>query len=180
MNDDATFEISATLKNGLAVTIRHLRPDDRDAIARAAAALDAETIYTRLFSYRPVTPAAIDRIMHVDPTHEVALVVVIGTPPAHQIIGSCRFVELEPKNGRRSAEVAFTVEEDYQGLGIAGRLLGKLIEIARARHIDELEADVLTANRSMLRVFERSGLPVRTRREGASVHLSLSLNEAGA
>jgi len=175
MNDARTFETAATLRSGLAVTIRHLRPDDRDAIARAAAALDAETIYTRLFSYRPVTAAAIDRIMHVDPAHEVALVVVIGTPPVHQIIGSCRLVELGPEEGRSAAEVAFTVEEDYQGQGIAGRLLGHLIDIARARGIDMLVADVLAGNRSMLRVFERSGLPMRTRREGGSVHLSLSL-----
>ena len=102
---------------------------------------------------------------------------MIGTPPEHQVIGSCRLIELEPEKGRRSAEVAFTVEEDYQGQGIAGRLLGHLIEMARTRDIDELEADVLTANRSMLRVFERSGLPTRSRREGSSVHLSLSLNQ---
>jgi RimJ/RimL family protein N-acetyltransferase len=176
MNDTTTLETTATLKNGLAVTIRHLRPSDRDAIARAVSALDAETIYTRLFSHRPVTETAIDRIMRVDPAREVALVVVVGAPPDHQVIGSCRLIELEPKNGRRSAEIAFTVEEDYQGHGIAGRLLGHLIDIARARHIDELEADVLTGNRSMLRVFERNGLPMRTRREGSSVHLSLPLS----
>ena len=63
MNNATTFETAATLRDGLAVTIRHLRPEDRDAIARAAAGLDAETIYTRLFSYRPVTAAAIDRII---------------------------------------------------------------------------------------------------------------------
>ena len=176
MSDATSFETTVTLKNGLPVTIRHLRPEDRDAVARAAASLDAETIYTRLFSYRPVTAAAIDRIMHVDPEHDVALVVVIGTPPAHQVIGSCRLVGLEPEKGRHRAEVAFTVEEDYQGLGIARRLLGCLIEIARARNIDELEADVLAGNRSMLRVFEHSGLPMRTRREGNSVHLNLSLS----
>jgi RimJ/RimL family protein N-acetyltransferase len=175
MEDAYPLETAATLKNGLTVTIRHLRPDDHDAIARAAAALDPETIYTRLFSYRPVTPAAIDRIMHVDPAHEVALVVVIGTPPAHQVIGSCRLVELDPHEGLRQAEVAFTVAEEHRGQGIAGRLLGHLIDIARARGIDALEADVLSINRSMLHVFEHCGLPMHTHHEGTSVHLTLSL-----
>ena len=175
MTDATTFEATATLKSGLAITVRHLRPDDRDAIARAAAALDAETIYTRLFSYRAVTAALIDQVMHVDPAHEVALVVVIGTPPAFQIIALSRLIEFEPEKGRRAAEVAFTVEEDYQGQGIAGLLLGHLIDIARARGIDALEADVLVGNRSMLRVFERSGLPMRTRREDGSVHISLAM-----
>jgi RimJ/RimL family protein N-acetyltransferase len=173
--DNRGFEAAATLKNGLAVTIRELRPDDRDAIVRAVAGLDEQTIYTRLFSFHPVAAADIDRIMHVDPAHEVALVVVIGTPPTHQIIGSCRLVEFATGSGRRAAEVAFTVEEDYQGLGIAGELLERLIEIARSRGIDELEADVLAGNRSMLRVFDRSGLPIDLRHDGVSVHLTMPL-----
>lgn len=175
MSDTTPIETTANLKNGLAVTIRELRPEDRDAIVRAVAGLDVETIYMRLFGYHPITAPDIDRIMQVDPGHELALVVVIGTPPTHQIIGSCRLIELEPENGRRAAEVAFMVEEDYQGLGIAGRLLDLLIGIARSRGIAALEADVLAGNRSMLRVFHRTGLPTRLRNDGESVHLNLSL-----
>jgi hypothetical protein len=57
------------------------------------AGLEPETIYMRLFSDHPITAADIDRIMHVDPEHKVALIVVTGTPPTHQIIGSCRLIE---------------------------------------------------------------------------------------
>jgi GNAT superfamily N-acetyltransferase len=74
------------------------------------------------------------------------------------------------------AEVAFTVEENYQALGIAGRLLRQLIEIARSCGIADLEAEVLAGNRAMLHVFERSGLPTRLRRDGLSVHLTMSLS----
>jgi len=35
---------------------------------------------------------------------------------------------------------------------------------------------VLTGNRSMLHVFEHSGLPMHSRHDGVSVHLSLSLH----
>jgi RimJ/RimL family protein N-acetyltransferase len=178
MSDPTSIEIAATLKNGLAVTIRPLRQDDRDAIVRAVAGLEVETIYTRLFGYHPITARDIDRIMHVEPGHEDALVVVVGTPPTHRIIGSCRLIELGTENGRRAAEVAFTVEEDYQGLGIAGRLLDLLVGMARSRGIAELEADVLAGNRSMLRVFHRSGLATRLRNDGESVHLTMSLAPA--
>jgi RimJ/RimL family protein N-acetyltransferase len=177
MSRPTSFETAARLKNGLAVTVRDLRSDDREAIARAVAGLEPETIYMRLFSYHPITATDIDRIMHVDPAREVALIVVIGTPPTHQIVGSCRLIELGAEKGRRAAEVAFTVEEDYQGLGIAGCLLDHLIEIARARGIAELEAEVLPGNRAMLHVFQRSGLPTRLRHDDASVHLTMSLSE---
>lgn len=176
MTDDTTLPCTARLRNGLEVTIRPLQPDDREAMARAVRLLDRESIYTRLFSYRKeLTPAALDRIMKVDPEREVALVVTTGTPPAHTIIAGCRYIELDADDGRRVAEVAFMVEEDYQGQGIAGRLLRHLIAIARARGMKAVEADVLRQNASMLRVFERCGLPMRTRAEAGSVHLSLAL-----
>lgn len=180
MNDAASLESTETLRSGLKVTVRPLRASDRDSIAQSVEQLDPQSIYTRLFSLRKLTPAGLDRIMTVDPAHEVALVVTRGTPPAETVIAGCRLIDLPPEGGRRSAEVAFTVEEDYQGQGIAGRLLGHLIRIARARGLDALEADVLTQNASMLHVFERSGLPMRTRHEGMSLHLTLALREGAA
>ena len=177
MNDAAAFESTETLKSGLVVTVRPLRASDREPIARSVEQLDPESIYTRLFSLRKLTPAGLDRIMNVDPKSEVALVVTRGTPPDETVIAGCRLIELPSEGGRRSAEIAFTVEEDYQGQGIAGRLLGHLVRIARDRGLDALEADVLTQNASMLRVFERSGLPMRTRHEGTSIHLSLALRD---
>ena len=181
MTDTTRFECHEKLKNGLEVTVRDLRADDRDAMARAVRQLDPESIYTRLFSYRKFTETGLDRIMKVDPEHEVALVVTLGAPPDHTVIGGCRLVELGAgEQGRRSAEVAFTIEEDYQGQGLASRLLGHLIAIARSRGLHTLEADVLARNPAMLRVFERCGLPMRRRPEGASVHLMLDLGGAAS
>ena len=93
------------------------------------------------------------------------------------MIGGGRYVVSGPEQGERSAEVAFMVEEDYHGLGIAGRVLKHLVGIARAKGIASFEADVLGGNKSMLTVFERSGLPMRRRREGGTVHVTLSLRD---
>ncbi len=76
--------------------------------------------------------------------------------------------------GRR-AEVAFTVEEDYQGVGIADRLLEHLVRIGRERNIAELAAEGLPQNTAMLRVFARSGLPMTQSRADGAVHVSLTL-----
>ncbi len=54
MNDPRRFRCADTLRNGLAVTIRHLRADDRERIANASRQLDREPIHTRLFSYGTV------------------------------------------------------------------------------------------------------------------------------
>ena len=40
------------------------------------------------------------------------------------------------------------------------------------------EADVLAKNKSMIKVFARAGLPIETRKEGGTVHVTLSLRDA--
>jgi len=177
MSDPRDFTCAETLKNGLAVTIRHLRADDRERIAKAVRQLDRESVYTRLFSYRSeLTEAGLDRIMRVDPEREVALVVIARAGNEDIVIGSGRYV-VSRADGR-TAEVAFVVEEDYQGLGIATRLQRHLVRIAREQGITTFEADVLAGNRSMLGVFERAGLPMTKGREGGSVHVVLALCDA--
>ncbi len=127
MTDPLSFSCAETLRNGLTVTIRALRPDDRERIVAAFRQLDRESIYTRFFSYRTeLTEPALDRTMRVDPQREAALVVTVGSGDDEVIIGSGRYVASGPPGTERSAEVAFMVEEDYHGLGIAGRLLAHL------------------------------------------------------
>lgn len=170
------FSCADTLRNGLTVTIRHLRADDRERMAKAVRQLDRESVYTRLFSYRnELSEAGLDRIMHVDPEREVALIVTTASGDDDIVIGSGRYVVSDHNDDGRTAEVAFVVEEDYQGLGIAGRLLQHFARIGRERDIAAFEADVLAENKSMLAVFARSGLPMRQRRESGVVHVTLSL-----
>ncbi len=161
-----------TLKSGLAVTIRALRPEDRERVAAAVRELDRESIYLRLFSYRrELTDAGLDRIMHFDPASEVVLLATTGEEAAERVIGSGRYVVSAPG----SAEVAFVVEEDFHGNGIASRLLHHLAIVARGQGVDKFEADVLADNKAMQSVFERTGWPMHKRREGGAVHVTLVL-----
>jgi RimJ/RimL family protein N-acetyltransferase len=172
--------ISVTLKNGVNASIRAIRPDDRERLARAFRNLDRESVYTRFFRYvTELTDEELKRATEVDPEREVALVVTIGSGADEIIIAGGRYIASSSKGSERSAEIAFTVEEAYQGLGIAGLILRHLADIARQRRISSFEADVLSENRSMLRVFARSGLPMRQRRDGGVIHLELSLAEPG-
>jgi len=176
MADAREFPCVETLKNGLIVSVRLLRVDDRDRVAAAVRQLDKESVYTRLFSYRKeLTEAGLTRIMTLDPERDVALLVTVGAGQDEVAIGSGRLVASDATGTSRIAEVAFVVEEDYQGLGIAGRLLKHLANLARQRGITALEADVLAENKSMLAVFARSGLSMQQRREGGIVHVTLAL-----
>ena len=178
MTEPQEFVCSETLRNGLAVTIRALRPDDRERVAAAIHKLDPESIYTRLFSRRTeLTETALDRIMRVDPARDVALVVTVGSGADETVIASCRCIESGGEGGERKAELAFVVEEDYRGLGIASCLMKHLVRIARERGLAMLEADVLGENKAMRSVFTRCGLPMQKRYEGGTVHVEMSLHQ---
>jgi GNAT superfamily N-acetyltransferase len=178
MSDSPEFASTETLRNDLTITIRALRPADRERLAAAIRNLDRESVYTRLFTYKKeLTEAGLNRVMTTDPAREVALLATVGAGPDEIVIGSGRYIVGDAREGGPTAEVAFVVEEDYHGLGIAGRLLRHLTGIARKRGIVAFEADVLAENKSMLAVFARSGLPMQQRREDGVVHVTLSLRQ---
>jgi ribosomal protein S18 acetylase RimI-like enzyme len=71
--------------------------------------------------------------------------------------------------------VAFAVVDKYHGQGIGTMLMRHLVAIARGAGLTEVIADVLPDNRQMLKVFQKSGLPMSTRRESGSLHVTLQL-----
>ncbi len=106
--------------------------------------------------------------------------VTIGAGEDEVVIGGASyFVSGSVAATGRSAELAFTVEEDFQSRGIGSLLMRHIVAIARVKGLDQLEADVLSRNRPMLNVFRRCGLPMAVRHEGDVIHVILSLREAG-
>jgi RimJ/RimL family protein N-acetyltransferase len=176
MIDARHFEVRETLRNGSEICIRALRPDDGERMAEAFGKLDPESIYTRFFGPKmAVTEADLRRIREIDFESYVALIATVIQDGHEVVIASSSYSRL----GADAAEVAFIVEEDYQGLGIARRLLGHLGRIAVDRGLTRFEAEVLPQNRSMLRVFTACGWPIRTRTADGTVHVTLALTASG-
>jgi GNAT superfamily N-acetyltransferase len=165
------------LKDGTAVTVRAIRPDDRKRLGEAFAKLEPGSVYTRFFSHRgQPSDEELRAAVEVDFEATVALVVTVPDGEGDEtIIGAGRYVLHGVPGAGGGAEVAFTVEEDYQGQGIASLLLRHLALIARQQGVGELTAEVLPVNRGMLAVFARSGLPMRSSTEDGVVHVALSL-----
>ena len=53
------------------------------------------------------------------------------------------------------ADVAFMVDEEFHGRGIASFLLKHMIEIAKEKGIKGFNADVLDSNSPMIAVFDK-------------------------
>jgi RimJ/RimL family protein N-acetyltransferase len=167
--DTAGFRKVEHLRNGTRVTIRAIRADDKPRVVSAFQALEPDSVYTRFFSPKKELSAEdLKRLTEVDQMRDVALVATIGTEET--FIGGGRYV-----SSGSAAEIAFTVEEDYQGQGIASRLLRHLVHIARANGIARFEAHVLAGNEPMLGVFRRSGLRTTQRRADGEWLVTLEL-----
>jgi RimJ/RimL family protein N-acetyltransferase len=170
--------VEEKLKNGQSVTVRAIRPEDKEKIDRAFHNLEKESIYTRFFTHKTeLTDGDLKRFTEIDFDRELGLVVTRGSDAEEVIIGSGRYFAFEGTDGERHAEVAFTVEEDYQGQGMARLILRHLTAIARSRGIVYFDAEVLPENQAMLAAFARSGLPMTQHYSGDVVHVTLSLGD---
>jgi RimJ/RimL family protein N-acetyltransferase len=163
----ADYSVQERLNDGTAVTVRAIRPDDKARVLRAFHALAAESIYTRFFGMKKaLSDQDLRQLTEIDHARDVALVVVLG----EQLIGGGRYMASDA-----TAEIAFTVEEDYQRKGVTTRVLRHLVRIARENGIEAFEAFVLPENRAMLGVFKRCGLPMETKRGDGLVRVTLRL-----
>ncbi len=179
MQDFNGYTSQEILRDGTIVTVRAARADDGPAIDRAFHKLERDTVYTRFFGYKAdVSEAELTRITGADFDHAVALLVTVGAREDEMVVGGASYFVIDHAAPPRSAEVAFLVEEDYQGCGLASALLQHMVRIARTKGLNQFEADVLARNLAMLRVFRQSGLPMTLTREGDVVHVVLSLGGA--
>jgi GNAT superfamily N-acetyltransferase len=170
MIDAANYSATETLRDGRAVEIRAQRSQDREGMLAAIARSSSGSLYRRFFAVRRAfSEEETDYFLDIDFVNHVALVTVATDGGQPTIVGGGRYIVVQP--GR--AEVAFAIIDAYQGLGIGSALMRHLVTLGREAGVRELIAEVLAENVPMLKVFERSGLPMSTRREGPVVHVSL-------
>jgi len=171
--DPAQYSATETLRDGRPLEIRALKPSDREGLLGAVGRMSAQSIYRRFFAPKPrFTVQEVDYYLNVDFVNHVALAAVLTEHACPTIVGGARFVV----SGPGTAEVAFIVDDAHQGLGIGALLMKHLAAIASQSGLQTLVAEVLANNTAMLKVFEKSGLPVSTTREQGVTHVVLSLS----
>jgi len=154
------------------ITIRPIRAQDKAAIVEAFRALEPRSIYRRFFfPKKELSDAELRRLTEPDKAREAVLVATILSGNGERIVGVGHYIGNE-----ECAQLAFTVEEDYQGRGIATSLLRRLIHLARESGVSRFEAHVLAGNGPMLSVLRHSGLPATERERDGIVTVTLALS----
>ncbi len=150
------------LADGTTAHVRAITPDDEPAIVALYARLSPETIVLRYFGPHPrMSPKELEGLLHPDGVDVVVLIAEV-----HDMIVAIAQYYREP--GRDDAEVAFLVDDSYQGHGIGTILLEHLASEARRHGIRQFAADTLTENHKMLHVLAEAGF-VRQYQRSAEV-----------
>ncbi len=152
---------------GTEFEVRPITPEDKPLLLEGFERLSDRARYLRFMSPTPnLSKAKLAYLAEVDQRTHIAVGVLHDEAPV--AVGR---VALLP-GSHSDADVAVTVVDDWQGIGIGSELVRLLATAARHRGIRRLHFDVLAENGPMLAVLDR--FPVAERRdEGPLVHVVL-------
>jgi len=146
------------LKDGYRVLLRPIEKSDVPLWLAFISRLSTLTKYLRFHNVpKEMTEEDAIRYCTVDYINSFAYVVEIGKGKDRKIIAIARYYRLPNK---RSAEVAFAIEDAYQNIGLGTRLLEALVNVARENDISIFEASVLAENLQMMETFRDYGFHV--------------------
>ncbi|MFD4753548.1 GNAT family N-acetyltransferase [Streptomyces sp. NPDC058426] len=173
----AHWEADVVLRDGGTARIRPITADDAERLVSFYEQVSDESKYYRFFApYPKLSAKDVHRFTHHDFVDRVGLAATIGG----EFIATVRFDRVDATGRPASApadeaEVAFLVQDAYQGRGVASALLEHIAAVARERGIRRFGAEVLPHNTKMIKVFTDAGYQQKRSFEDGVVHLTFGL-----
>jgi len=146
------LEQGVTLRNGAAVRLRPIHPDDAPRLMALCQRLTPRTVYQRFFSIRRRRPEEAHAFANVNYRQRMAVVAEVDVEGEPQLIGVARY---GPSDEGTTADIGLVVADGWQGLGLGSLLLEEILRAGEERGIHQFSADVLTENRRVLRLLAR-------------------------
>lgn len=158
-------------KENLEVRFRAIRPSDEEQMRRLFYRFSDEAVYYRYFTRIKSMPhSKMQMYVNVDYRTVFSVVGVIGAPGKGRIIAEARFVKHSDKP---YGDIAFVVDEEYHGFGIATYMYELLTKTAKAKGLHGFTANVLASNTSMMKVFEKAG-KMKAKMDGGEYELTIT------
>jgi GNAT superfamily N-acetyltransferase len=148
------------------VTLRPIGPPDAGVLQAYVRGLSSKSRYHRFFgALSELSPAELDRVIHLDQNYELALVAETRVDGALTVIGEARFALAID---RLEGEFALSVADDWRGKGLGTLLVADIDCRARSLGARSLVGDVLRSNERMKALarnmgFVPAGMPRDTR-----------------
>ncbi|MFH1975553.1 MAG: GNAT family N-acetyltransferase [Pseudomonadota bacterium] len=148
-----SYKYSLKLKSGKTVDFRPLLPSDEFEYRNFFYSLQEKTIYLRFFYKMKIFSHEVvqKQWASIDYRKNMSVIGLVQKGGHQEIIAIASYAMEEPER----AEVAFVVQEDYQGKGVASFLLDILEKIARENNYKGFSATVLRENPTMIHIFKK-------------------------
>lgn len=154
----AYLERTWPMRDGQAVTVRPIRPEDAALTLDFFKRLSPESRYFRFMeNLRELPPSLVNHFTQVDYDREMALIALVAKDGVEQQVGSVRYTLTADGE---SVEFALVVDDRWQRSGLGRRLMGALIDCAREKSYRTMVGDVLADNQKMLRLMSSLGFAV--------------------
>ena len=159
-----------TLPDRVGVKLRWLRPNDQQRLVHAFSKLSRQSRQMRCFTPKPkLTVAELEFFTRFRPGEHAALCALRwdqGTSTEAEGIGAARYVRLNDMPN--AVELAFTVVDAWQGLGIGSLLVQRLVLVLQHFGFEEVHAHWYTSNTAVRRLLTRQLGPGRYSRAGST------------
>jgi acyl-CoA hydrolase/RimJ/RimL family protein N-acetyltransferase len=140
--------------DNLRVAFRPIKPTDEEMMRRLFYGSSQESKYMRYStSIRTMPHTRMQPYVNIDYEKTLSIVGVIHQRGIERIISESRYAYYEEEN---THEMAFVVDEEFQGRGISSFMLDYLLSIAEQRKIGQLSAYVLKENEKMTSVLKKA------------------------
>ena len=168
----ADLETHRTTKTGIRIFLRPVRITDEQSLKDFFYSLSSDCMYHRFISTRTDMPhERLQKFVVINYTKEMVILAVLQNQEKEEIAGMGQYFIDESTH---TAEVAFVVRDDCQKQGIGAELLDYLIYLAKRKGLHGLIASVLTDNKPMLTLFEKTGFTVEQLPEAGVYELRMS------
>jgi GNAT superfamily N-acetyltransferase len=171
------LEVRVVFK-GEVVYFRPIKATDELMMQDFFYSLSDRSIYQRYFSPLSAMPHQTAQAMTtIDYERDMAIVGLVRREGRERIVAVGRYGLLGDCSD--SAEMAFTVRDDWQNIGIGTYLLDYLADIANERGVESFTAEILENNGPMLRILNKARRPVERVYEDGVYIATMRLEEHG-
>jgi acyl-CoA hydrolase/RimJ/RimL family protein N-acetyltransferase len=164
-------ERTVMVKSRTPVMIRPARASDVEGLQDVFYQMSPQDIYTRFFRIlRSLSESEAQFLCNVNYDTEVAFVAVTGTRENEKIAGSSTYFVNPSTN---TAEVAYMIAPEWQGMGLGRALQERMTEYAKVRGLRGFTAEILLENAKMIGLAKIACNNVTFQRHGDTYEVTM-------
>lgn len=166
------LEVVRTTKTGMNILLRPVKISDEHLLKDFFYSLSSDCMYHRFISTRTDMPhARLQKFVAIDYSKEMVILAIRKNADEELIVGMGQyFIDKQS----HTAEVAFVVVDDVQGMGIGTELLAYLTYLAKKNGLHGFSGAVLIDNKKMLKLFEKMGFRIEKTSDAGVYELIMS------